>query len=706
MRDLFDATIQTVGDFWKIVPHERGKLCVYFPAEKETTNLRFHVNGPFASTISRDCIPHGEENGRLRDQIVKLLVKSLLRLRDEGLANESFLATLPNASDNLSTFYLPFRSELKKCFEAQDLIATSDGGFRSSAAVYLGGEAYRRLLDKEELLFFSKGQRRYWAKPIFSTRARVFLRTVLGVPEVDDEFFLQEVKSHFDSGMSGSEDASDWLLSRGIAWLRQFYGFLAGRQLPVQHCRIILGSDGRLHRPSQLFLAPKDVPSRDFDLVVLVNDDVASGEVGGRRMVEVLGILGVKEVNSSEVVRALLNHYYVPSSQTFDEGRHLEHMRRFLVYWEGKGRETHLFEDRPLFRDRESRGYRRASEVYLGRPYREGALDTVLHSSLHGSLVWAGYAVLGTIFSQFAEALGVRTRIEFEEIRDVSMNPELQQHVTKNTTAFMRDWILPRSLIPDNDLYLALPAVLAGTNAPTLPPRYEWNVDKARCVWNLMCEAKETLFLAQFRKSNPMMGRSLLVQILREYAWVPDRSGFFRRPRDLRAERLLDGFGVDDTCGWLKEVAFGGDRNADEAGVVEVQSKAEDLIRSRTGFSLQEIEELREAELRFWMFGGSSRRRIGIQRLFHRSALIVLDAGRRRRRRRMSRPFGRSNLFCRKWRGCLRTLGHSGERTWRISIATMRVCRYAKCADCACHRPRFVSVTMTFISGRGNFCQA
>ena len=37
------------SDGWKIKSPVRGQVCIYFPAEKETSNLRFHLHAPFAS---------------------------------------------------------------------------------------------------------------------------------------------------------------------------------------------------------------------------------------------------------------------------------------------------------------------------------------------------------------------------------------------------------------------------------------------------------------------------------------------------------------------------------------------------------------------------------------------------------------------------------------------------------------------------------
>ncbi len=47
-----------VREHFRVVP-TNGKLSVYFPADKETTNLLFHLHGPYAATVARDSIPTG-----------------------------------------------------------------------------------------------------------------------------------------------------------------------------------------------------------------------------------------------------------------------------------------------------------------------------------------------------------------------------------------------------------------------------------------------------------------------------------------------------------------------------------------------------------------------------------------------------------------------------------------------------------------------
>ena len=87
---------------WKIKQLDKGQVCIYFPAENETSNLRFHLHAPFASTVARDSIRDCPANDELRDHLADLVAESMFAIRDQGLLDVAFLAVLPNDRDNRS----------------------------------------------------------------------------------------------------------------------------------------------------------------------------------------------------------------------------------------------------------------------------------------------------------------------------------------------------------------------------------------------------------------------------------------------------------------------------------------------------------------------------------------------------------------------------------------------------------------------------
>ena len=127
------------GRAWKITSLNPGQVCIYFPAVKETSNLRFHLHAPFASTVARDSVRECSANTELLNHLADLTAESMSAIRDQGLLNVEFLAVLPNDKDNLSDDYLPIQKQLIKAFNKKKLTPMKQGGHAAaSRSVYRG----------------------------------------------------------------------------------------------------------------------------------------------------------------------------------------------------------------------------------------------------------------------------------------------------------------------------------------------------------------------------------------------------------------------------------------------------------------------------------------------------------------------------------------------------------------------------------------
>ena len=124
---------------WKIVSVEHGgQVSIYFPAEKETSKLRFHIHAPFASTVARDSVRDCNDNEQLRDHLAELIVESLTMIRDQGMLTMSFLAVLPNLKDELAEFYEPIRTKIVDAFNNNDLTPKKSGCYSPAKFLYRG----------------------------------------------------------------------------------------------------------------------------------------------------------------------------------------------------------------------------------------------------------------------------------------------------------------------------------------------------------------------------------------------------------------------------------------------------------------------------------------------------------------------------------------------------------------------------------------
>jgi len=102
----------------EIVVPINGKVFIYFPAEKEYSGLRFHINAPFASTVARDSVRNCPENITLIQKIAKLITRSFVDIKEQGLMNYTFFEVLPNNNDNLNHIYKCILTETINTFKA------------------------------------------------------------------------------------------------------------------------------------------------------------------------------------------------------------------------------------------------------------------------------------------------------------------------------------------------------------------------------------------------------------------------------------------------------------------------------------------------------------------------------------------------------------------------------------------------------------
>ena len=133
---IFDEKKSIVEQF-KVTSTE-GKLFVFFPADSETTKLKFHVHAPFAATVARDRIPPNPENKDLFEDIVNLTVSSLSEIRELGLLGQDFLSVLPLNDDALSDFYQPMSKKIREVMRQQPLVPMLGGGHAPAPDLFIG----------------------------------------------------------------------------------------------------------------------------------------------------------------------------------------------------------------------------------------------------------------------------------------------------------------------------------------------------------------------------------------------------------------------------------------------------------------------------------------------------------------------------------------------------------------------------------------
>ena len=200
-------------------------LVVYFPTEK-ATGLGFLIQGPYRTTPARDNVPeHDAWNRKLIRQTAKLVVESLRQLKEMGLASVSLLEALPIAMDDFAetSLFYPIFSTVRRALMYEELLPADDGTFAAARnAKIAGSERLNRLLNSNQLrqLLQTTGVTKWLSFEISERRTPAlwrYLRSELGVVEVDPEMFARRINEQF-------------LACQSDEWFIEFYKFLSGQE--------------------------------------------------------------------------------------------------------------------------------------------------------------------------------------------------------------------------------------------------------------------------------------------------------------------------------------------------------------------------------------------------------------------------------------------------------------------------------------------
>lgn len=135
----------------RIVPVDHGDVSIYFPAAKEPSGLYFHIHAPFASTVARDSVRDAPGNLQLVEDIGALIAGNLPSLRDQGLLDDTFLATLPNGDDPLEHPYTLIRDAITEAFNDLDITPARGSGSAPARTLVASPGEFRNWLTETDL---------------------------------------------------------------------------------------------------------------------------------------------------------------------------------------------------------------------------------------------------------------------------------------------------------------------------------------------------------------------------------------------------------------------------------------------------------------------------------------------------------------------------------------------------------------------------
>jgi len=591
----------------ELMPMDPGRVCIYFPADKETSNLRFHLHAPFASTVARDSVRDCPENNVLRDHLADLLAESMSTIRDQGLLTVRALALLPNDKDNLSKFFKPIMDRLVAEFREENLVPMKRGGHAAADRIFRGTKVLSDLIDDEDIVVLLGEE---YVAPIWASnpsqrnqREDNFL-SMLGIEQWDVAELVKALSE------VNNDALGRWMGSKDEKWHQNFYEILmdyinaapkypstaaAERILTIKTLSIVWCSDGIYRKGSDCYF-PTEVVEFDDKFPRVAKGGYFAGKDENKKAREFLATVGVHAVDEKAEIEYILKGRYSQEAVNKQQFRpELSDLARFIEFSEKNPNDIKLFQGHYIFK-LENGKWGTPQSVYIDAPFMDTGLrewfeaqEDTKQSALSREYETCG--VKPEQIGEFAKNLGVIIMMRIEKTSVSTGHPEwseLRRLGGKRFTGYGRD----------EDYHI--PGLAEFLTSPS--------VSRARLVWRTMKESCAD-YSCQYLKadygrnaSNIASGKSTLVHDLLQAEWVPQdhpNQTEFVRPRDAVAEMLPKDFEFQTGWQWLKTLEFGeGVKERREARRKEKERQSQEYkqkeqVLKEVGFdSPEEAEEM------------------------------------------------------------------------------------------------------------------
>lgn len=577
-----DSSEPSIG----IVPLDVGDVSIYFPAVKESSGLRFHIHAPFASTVARDSVRDAPENTRLVADIGNLVVSHLTGFRDRGLIDQGFLAALPNAGDGLEPIYDQIRSAVVEAFNNEALTPVHGGGHRRALSLLSSPDVFREGLEESDLGYLLElsglvpESEPRWANDFKDRQAHRFvddLATVkFGWRELSRALGAVakavEERSGANSASHGVIEAirtwHTWLETKEDRKILGLYQLLGGpdarsyvdllKRVPLVRLhegsgpRHVLGSDAYLP-PTRNDLGASLVP------VELTYFDEDESTKTSDRLRSFYKAAGVRRWDERARIDLLLQPYRNCQFPKLEEGvppqDHLDDMKAFVHFYRmDRNAASSVFDDVHFVLVIAKDGrllWGKPKQIFLDEPFCSTGLSALYMDDVNMYPLPGFYLEVEGI-DDFLQSLGAASSIKIEPA-SVDGNPRMNRAWS---SGLRRNWNTE-----DIDWHIERLSEIVETRDELL----------LRMLWNAVVDAKGTKARARYRANlshEPHDFDSQLYQQLTSTAWVLDRDGELRRPREIALEEIRHGWRQPATGSLVHELGFGEEVAQRQAGEV------------------------------------------------------------------------------------------------------------------------------------------
>jgi len=244
---------------WSVIPATKElNLSVYFPTEQET-HLKFHVQGRFNTTKTRERIIANTWKNHLITETGEILIDALRWLKKNKKLDRGVFRCLPTDEAFFTSNKYPYKPSLRlfapvaerlvKAFQEEELLPTSTRGFCSAPhARYPDDIELATLFKPAQLGDLYEDQTLRWISVEKCSGIRPYLTSRVGIEFI----YIDNVIEHLNES---------FLEKQPDSWIRKFYEFLSENSYSpykIKQQPILRLEDGTHVKPSpNVYLPPK-----------------------------------------------------------------------------------------------------------------------------------------------------------------------------------------------------------------------------------------------------------------------------------------------------------------------------------------------------------------------------------------------------------------------------------------------------------------
>ncbi len=534
----------------KIVPIKKGEVSIFFPAEKEASNLKFHLHAPFASTVARDSIKNLDENKDLLLLIAELIGDSFEYLKENELLTLDFLACLPINDDNLSNFYQPIKDHINEIFKTNKLLQSENNEYISAQSAYRSNQKIKRIIDVNFLKLLNDIdplEEIFWIKNPNQNNGRAdkFLKE-LDIEYIDDKMFIESIErlgfsinyccrynvSSFDN--YSQNQIHQILESYSNSWLVDFYSFLSeiyqdNEISPFLNSLIKLNDDSFNFKLEQCYFISSDAElDKNYKYV---NQYVYSKSENSKSF-DFLKKMGVKNLEIEDEVNRILNKFYSGSfERNLSLNLHHKHWKLFINYIKTEKSNINIFNDYYVFVDKEGPSLCKAEDILKSGVFFNNELDILVGYNKASTLNEEWYAEFIND-NKFKEILNSLNFINKPKILEAQFSWR-DSHPDFDSLGISKYSIRNSDYNVDQDYYIEdVEFFLKNVS-----------LEKSIFLWNNLQEIDNNKLFARYKKNSrteEIVKPSTLIYQLRNNKWIPNKTGQFFYPKDITENDLLN----------------------------------------------------------------------------------------------------------------------------------------------------------------------